>query len=90
MKNGTYAIRNVRTGAIEYPRAGEARPGEVDLGDEDELIVWDVDREGGPGFVHIDPEPTEFEKVVTDIRAFTEAIEEKLDDLEEIVCTMNK
>jgi len=85
MRNGTYAIHNTLTGELDYSPAGKARPDEIDLFEDEELLVWDVDKEGGPGFVHVDPEATEYEIITQDIRAFLEAIEERLDDLDEII-----
>ncbi len=84
MKNGTYAIRNVRTGRLDYSPAYGSLNSSVDLAEDEELMVWNDAKEGGAGFVHVDPGPTEFEKIVLDIRAFIEAIDEKMDDLENL------
>ena len=72
----TYCIFNVQTNSITRPEFGECKPSEVDLTEYQGVRIWD-----GGGWAIPEPEPTQQEKGIMEIRAYAEAIIELTDKL---------
>ena len=78
----TYAIFDTQTGNPRSGTIGKIKPSEDDLREHDEIVIWDEDT---GEWVQPEPEPTAMQKTVTEIRAYLNAADDLLDDLEDML-----